>query len=325
MPASTPTASTLAQALAIRKIASVRAAELKALPRLGLAHAHWRIGRSGLLLRVPLVASVDVNRQADAFRLLEPSGHTPRLKAVLLPDAALPFGALVVQEIRGRSPRVPADLRAIAVALAAIHGVAVPPENVGGEPFIATLAVIERNFAAGRRALAPEARKLFAAELDWARHFAKHNATALRDAQRTPVLTDAHPRNFVINRRGRAIAVDLEKVLIGAPEIDLAHTLLPAAIAWGRSGERVTAADRQRFLDTYVRRRDPAGAVAIFHRLPALQRLTWLRTTAAFAAIKTTEADRQLDPAARTVARRAIRQALDLKTLMAARRAWAGA
>jgi len=133
---------------------------------------------------------------------------------------------------------------------------------------------------------------------------------ALRAAPRALVLTDAHPRNFIIDRNGRAIAVDLEKALYGAPGIDLAHAMLPAAIAWGRAGERVTDADRADFVAAYFAWRGNAAMREIAPLLEPMRRLTALRTAAAFAAIRTTGADRPLAPAARTIARRAIAAAL---------------
>src|SRR6185437_15101993 len=96
----------------------------------GLAHRHWRLRGQGILLRVPLAggsgAAAILERQAEAFRRMSGSGHTPRLHGVLRPSAHLPGGALLVEEIRGTAPVVPRDIAALATALAAIHDLKLP-------------------------------------------------------------------------------------------------------------------------------------------------------------------------------------------------------
>lgn len=326
----TPTRNSLARALSAQgSYGVVHPGDLVELPRHGLMHRHWRASGTGVLLRVPVAAAAKLNMQAEAFLRLAASRHVPMLHHVLQPDEGLPFGALAIEEIRGRVPRVPRDLEAIAAALAAIHSVPVPPEAQRGpldspeEPFAATLAVIERNFAAGAASFGRRSREVLETELAWARDFAARHPPALSAGPRALVLTDAHPRNFIIARDGRAVAVDLEKAQYGAPGIDLAHAILPAAIAWGRTGERLTDTDRHHFLAAYFERRGKEAERGIVPFLPSMRRLTWLRTTAAFAAIKASGAERALDPRARDIARRAITAALDPRNIAAMRRALA--
>jgi len=308
----------------------VAATDLVPLARRGLAHLHWRIRGRGLVLRVPVGREPDLlARQAETFRRMAPSGHTPRLHGVVAASDRLPGGALVVEEIRGRDPVVPRDLPALAAALAAIHGLPLPPEAARAplaspaEPFQATLATIERHLELAWPSLPADVRAPLAAARDEARAYAARHAAALAAAPRALVITDAHPRNFIVRADGRAICVDLEKALYGAPAIDLAHATLPAAVAWGRAGERLTAADRQRFLAAYFRRRGPAAAQAIEPWLGPMSALVWLRTTAAFAAFQAGGAARILGPDARRIAQRAITSALDPKALAAHRPQWA--
>ena len=305
------------------------ATDLVPLARRGLAHLHWRLRGKGLLLRVPVDGVPDLlARQAETFRRMAPSGHTPRLHGVIAASERLPGGALVVEAVRGRDPVVPRDLLAIAAALAAIHDLPLPPPDARppllspADPFQATLATIERHLDLAWPALPAAVRAPLAAAREEARAYAMQHAAALAAAPRALVITDAHPRNFIIRADGRAICVDLEKALYGAPAIDLAHATLPAAIAWGRAGERVTQADRQRFLAAYFRGRGPAAA-AIKPWLGPMTSLVWLRTTAAFAAFQTGGAARILGPAARRIAERAIARALDPKELAAHRPEWA--
>ncbi len=304
----------------------IQPGDLTALPRLGLAHLHWRIRGTGKLLRVPLVPSVDLKRQATAFERLAKSGHVPALHAVLPPREGLPLGALLVDEIDGHAPELPRDFSALARTLAAIHELPVParrgPLDTPDDPFAATLETIERNFATGDRDLAPKTRKLLMSEIRWARGFAAKNAKLLRRAPRALVLTDTHPRNFIIDDKGTAFAVDLEKTLYGAPAIDIAHAMLPAAIAWGKADERVGEADRRRFLMTYFLLRGPKVEQAMRPLLKPMLRLTWLRTTVAFAAIAATGAEKALGSAARATAQEAIAAALDPRRIARSREAW---
>jgi aminoglycoside phosphotransferase (APT) family kinase protein len=327
---STPTRTSLARALTAQGgHGIVHPGDLVELPRQGLMHRHWRSTGTGVVFRVPVAASAKLDVQAEGFLRLAASHHVPILFQVLQPDEGLPFGALAVEEIRGRQPRVPRDLTAIAEALAAIHSVPMPPPSQRAplesseEPFAATLAVVERNFAAGAASFGRRAREVFETELAWARDFAARFPPALAAGPRALVLTDAHPRNFIITRDGRAVAVDLEKVQYGAPGIDLAHAILPAAISWGRAGERLTEADRHRFFAAYFERRGRDAERGIVPFLPSMRRLTWLRTTAAFAAIKASGAEWALDPRARDLARRAIAATLDPRNIAAMRRALA--
>src|ERR1700730_9641694 len=99
----------------------------------GVNHDHYRLGGAGLVLRVPRAtpwagdAAAQLAGEATAFQRAEPAGVTPRLIAALPPTAELPRGALVVEEIVGRLPRLPRDLPAIADALARLHSLPMPP------------------------------------------------------------------------------------------------------------------------------------------------------------------------------------------------------
>ena len=301
--------------------ARVRPETLEELPRSGLAHRHWKLRGRGLVLRVPILpgARAALDRQAAIFERAAASGHTPSLQAVLRPSRLLPAGALLVEAVGGRMPRVPDDLPALATALAVIHRLKLPrvraPIPAADEPFAATLALIEQNLERGASALTPDIRDILDEQRHWARHFAREHAKTLRAAPRTLIVTDAHPRNFVVAADGRAVCLDLERGQYACPAIDLAHAILPIAIAWGRSGERLTPADRRRFLDTYFRRRGPRAARALRPWLRPFARLIALRTTAAYAAFKASGAERVLGPEAQALARKAIIHTLDADRL----------
>ncbi|UEM02687.1 aminoglycoside phosphotransferase family protein [Skermanella rosea] len=223
----------------------VRLEDLTPLPTTGLAHDHVRVAGHGVLLRVPrqsqlgLSAASNLTYQAACFERAGAGGHVPGLHAVMLPEATVPMGALVVDEIVGRPPVLPADLPAIVRALASIHGLPVPPPPARrplrdqDDPVGATLREVTAQArhldAAG---LHPEARAAVAEELAWAESFARRSG-------RPPVTLisfDAHPGNFLIAGSGpapgTAVLVDLEKARYGAAGFDLAHATLYTSTTW---------------------------------------------------------------------------------------------
>ena len=135
---------------------TLTAADLKPLPATGTAHGHVRLP-NGLLARVAYAhegdatAATRLATQAEAFRHLAPSGRTPRLHDVIGPRPGLPGGALIVDLIEGRAPRLPEELALMADTLARIHALPLPAANSPiprqKNPFVETLAAIEQNAA----------------------------------------------------------------------------------------------------------------------------------------------------------------------------------
>ena len=102
---------------------ALSAADLKPLPATGTAHGHVCLP-SGLLARVAYAHEGDPSvaarlaTQAEAFRHLAPAHRTPRLHGVIEPRPGLPGGALIVDFIEGRAPRLPDELALMADTLA---------------------------------------------------------------------------------------------------------------------------------------------------------------------------------------------------------------
>jgi aminoglycoside phosphotransferase (APT) family kinase protein len=260
----------------------VRPDEVEKLREKGAAHTHWRLGKTGLLLRVPRLSQwgmgpeENLAYQVACFRRAEPSGATPRLAEVIEPSPSLPRGALAVEEIVGRVPRLPDDLPAIAAALAAIHALPVPPTRAPlvehtPDPLGATAAALEAQRALLDEVAMPEATK---------RALAKE--LARMEPAPSPVTlvgTDTHPGNFIVRGDGHAVLVDLEKSLYGAPAIDLAHATLPTSTLWDMDvatelSPAATAAFYATWLDTVPK--DLAASVR--ESLGPARRITFLRT-----------------------------------------------
>ncbi|MBI3710662.1 MAG: hypothetical protein HY246_23705 [Proteobacteria bacterium] len=238
----------------------------------------------------------------------------------------------MVDEIIGRPPKLPAELALLAAALAAIHSVPVPapserpPLRDPADAFAATLTALEGDvpFLAGAR-LAGAALPQIEEELSWARQYIAANTAGPLRMGCNLVVTDAHPGNFLISGDRHAVFLDLEKMLYGAPAIDLAHaTSLPALLWDADVAVRLSRDDVRGFYRAYfVHRGDWAKDGMLPWLLPA-RRLTWLRTTLAFARFRAQDAIARLAPRAASQAHRAIDTALDPLTISEIRQDWLG-
>ena len=261
----------------------------EALPATGTAHGHVRLA-DGRLARVAYTwdndstAAARLHVQAEAFRFLQPAGRTPHLHEVVEPQPGLPGGALIVDFIEGQAPCLPGELAAMAETLAKIHALPLPPASSPmpwqKNPFLETLEAIELNAMRFLDKAVPDsgARAEIAEELRLMRGMAL--AFAKRAQPLTVALADTHPGNFIVDCDGLAWFVDLEKVHIGSPAIDLAHATLPTSTLWYPDvGKLLTAADVNAFQDAYLARIEKKKVEALMPWLQPMRRLTWLRTT----------------------------------------------
>lgn len=322
--------------------ADARDCTVEPLPVRGLQHRHYRLqglrrdGKS-LLLRVPrqsfwrLPPQENLAYQVAAFERTAPSGRTPRLFGVIVPNADLPMGALIVEEIVGRPPRLPADFEALAETLFAVHSLPLPqvtaPLIDQADPIKATIDLIGAQATAIAEAeIAPRARGAIEEELAWARQFAQDAAE--RTQPRTLVFTDTQPGNFVVQEDGHAIGVDLEKSMYGAPAIDLAHLTIGPSIGWDPAvAIRVGLREVAHFYDAYLARAEPSYREALRPWLAPMRRMTWLRTVTIFSKMKAewlrgTWSGEDLEPGFRDHVLRHIARCHDADEIAAMRRDW---
>lgn len=216
-------------------------APLECLPDKGLAHAHVRLAGTGLLARIPKQSQLNLAPQHNlayqraCFERAEPSGRTPALRGWLPVSQQLPRGALLVQEIQGRPPALPADLPALAETLARIHRLPLPasddraPLLNAADPLRALtgeIAAQAQHFEAAQLQL--DAAAAVQAQLD---RLQAAVAGAARP-QVTLVCLDSHPGNFLLQEDGAAMLVDLEKCRYAYPGLDLAHATLYTSTTW---------------------------------------------------------------------------------------------
>ncbi len=317
-----------------------------ALPATGTAHGHVRLA-DGRLARIAYAwegdstAAARLHVQADAFRYLQPAGRTPSLHEVVEPRPGLPGGALIVDFIEGSAPRVPDQLDAMAEALARIHSLPLPPAGASmprqKNPFLETLDAAEPYAMRYLDKAVPDsgARAEIAEELRLMRGMAL--AFARRTQPLSVALADTHPGNFIVDHADIAWFVDLEKVHVGSPAIDLAHATLPTSTLWHPDvGKMLTAAEVRAFNEAYLARVGRKRAEALAPWLMPMRRLTWLRTTLFMArwraetraprdpANTSQWSDSGLDPQMKQHIDARIDQCFERETIRAIRAEWSG-
>lgn len=271
--------------------ADVSVSALEPMRAKGLNHAHVRIRGTGAILRIPRLsafgfeADVNLAYQVTCFSRAAESGHVPRLIGSIAPQDGIPWGALIISEILGGTPPIPESLPGIARALAALHALPVPdaparaPIPSHEDPVMSTLAVIETQAGfLSDAGLEPGAHAQIDEELDRARALAADISGV--DMPITLVGTDTHPGNFMRRMDGTAIFVDLEKMLYGAPAIDLAHATVYTSTMW--DADVATALwpdDVAGFYAAYFDAMPSGLADRIRPWCGPLRRFTWLRTT----------------------------------------------
>lgn len=316
----------------------------EALPATGTAHGHVRL-KDGRLARIAYAYEDDptavarLHLQAEAFRHLAPAGRTPRLHDVVEPRPGLPGGALIVDFIDGRAPRLPDELEVMAETLARLHSLPRPapgsPIPRQDHPFRTTLDVVEqgaRRFL-DRAVADPAVRSEILEELELMQGMAV--TLAHRPQPLSIALADTHPGNFIVDDDGLAWFVDLEKVHVGSPAIDLAHATLPTSTLWHPDvGKVLSRAEVGHFYETYLAQIGETRAAGLRPWLQAMRRLTWLRTTMFMARWKVqTEAPRDpsdpspwsdagLSPGMRAHLRSRIALSFERETIRSIRAEW---
>lgn len=322
----------------VARALGIPAGRLSAAPVPGRVHDHWRLqaDEGALLVRVPKLSHLGLTPraaliyEAQAFRRAAGGGTTPRLHRILRVGPGLPWGALVVDAIDGRPPRLPDDLPAVGRALAGVHGLPLPPP-VRRRPLLDPedpvgylLGVVRDQLEPVRERLAPAVRRLLEAETAAA-------LAAMPPSRPEPrlALADTHPGNFMVRADGTAVMIDVERPVYDSPAVDLAHASLPTSLTWdpavtGTGGR----GDVVRFHNAWAAAVPAEVAGAARPHVLAYRRLVWLRTTSwacAWAARHDLGAALESpEPSTAGLARRLARF-VDPAMMEAARDQWAGA
>jgi aminoglycoside phosphotransferase (APT) family kinase protein len=227
----------------------------------------------------------------------------------------------------------------MADTLARIHALPLPPAGSSiprqENPFVETLTAIEQNAARflDKAVADPAARAGIAEELGLMRGMAAD--IGQRRQPLSVALADTHPGNFLVDGKGIAWFVDLEKVHVGSPAIDLAHATLATSTLWHPDVGKVLSRDEVAgFYGQYLGKVGKRQAEALAPWLQPMRRLTWLRTTLFMArwrvqtraprdpADATQWSDAGLAPAMKAHIDRSIDRCFQRETIQAIRAEW---
>jgi hypothetical protein len=262
-----------------------RDAALELLPDKGLAHHHVRLVGTGALARMPkqsqlgLDALANLACQRACFERAYASGCTPQYLGFLPVSVDLPRGALLVQEIVGRSALLPADLSGIALSLAALHTLALPPAFARApllnavDP-LAMLADEISDQAAHGSAVSLNSEVALTLSREMAR--LRRLCSASPRPERRLIAFDAHPGNFIVDGEGKSVLVDLEKCRYSYPGLDLAHATLYTSTTWDVDARAsLTVRELLDFYAAWSAAVGPSSAGAQAWHVP-LRRAMWL-------------------------------------------------
>ena len=262
-----------------------RDAALEPLPDKGLAHHHVRLVGAGALARIPkqsqlgLGADANLAYQRACFERACASRCTPRFFGYLPISSELPRGALLVQEIVGRSVLLPADLQRMARTLASVHALALPPASSKAplldavDPLTALADEITEQAAyVSAVSLDNEVALTLNRELAQLRRLCSASARP----ERRLIAFDAHPGNFIVDGQGTAVLVDLEKCRYSYPGLDLAHATLYTSTTWDvDTRASLSVRELLEFYAVWSAAAKPLSAGAQAWHLP-LRRAMWL-------------------------------------------------
>ncbi|MYL22299.1 aminoglycoside phosphotransferase family protein [Halomonas alkaliantarctica] len=246
----------------------------------GLAHDHVWMHRDGddWVARLPkqsqmnLPPTENLAYEAACYERASAGGHAPRLHGLLPVSDTLPRGCLLVDAIEGQLASLPQDLARIAETLASLHALPRPDSP-------APLLAPKNPWQAMREEVARQGEWLEKADLSAdvvARIRGELDAlpAVLPDAEPCLISFDTHPGNFLVDGRGRAVLVDLEKCRYGLPGIDLAHTSLYTSTTWDVNTQAVLSLEEVAAF--YRHWQDRMGEAPSTQTLIACRRATWL-------------------------------------------------
>lgn len=214
-----------------------------------------------LLLRINTGSQMHLEDQigyeAEALKLLEGSGRTPK---VLFADGSkelIDYGILVMEFLPGGSIdyRNDEDMRGVVACLSDIHAMQMPKENsliAPGDLLQAMLDECEDMFKVyANSELADDVVKSRIRRLLDAGHVMKKKAN-LSSPYLCCINTELNSTNFLADKEnGHVYLIDWEKPLYGDPAQDLGHLLTPTTTFW--KTDIVYAGDEvDRILEMYV-------------------------------------------------------------------------
>ncbi len=241
-----------------------------------------------LVLRVNRGSQLHLDKQisyeANALRMLEASGRTPKLYYLDDSGKYSEEGILVMDFLPGSALNYEMDLRKAAAVLADIHSLKFPENNGLIEPSDPVAAMLK------------ECHEMFSVYLSWDGADAYvsdrlsemlsygellHKEKSMESPCKCIINTELNSSNFLIDGDRGAYLVDWEKPLIGDPAQDLGHFLVPTTTFF-KTDTILDYNDMVDFISDYIDRVDGRyntegllGRSLYYARITVLRGLTW--------------------------------------------------
>lgn len=241
------------------------------------------------LLRVNCGSQMHLKHQieyeAHALKLLEPSGRTPKVYYVDGSLEHLDHGVLVMKYLPGKALDYRKDLEKAALVLADIHSMPVPEEHgliAPENPLRAILEECEEMVKTYMESPLGSAHTKERIRFLLDRGWEKLTACDAKSGETYHCLinTELNSTNFLVGEEGDYL-IDWEKPLYGEPAQDLGHFLAPTTTFW-KTDVILTPEEIRAFCDSYVEkvagRFDTEGLwerVQAFIPITCLRGITW--------------------------------------------------
>lgn len=226
-----------------------------------------------------------IEYEANALRLLENSGRTPKLYSVMNREEAPGEGALIEEYIPGEllDYNNPNHMMGAAVCLADIHSLQIPLDNGLIEPQNSLKAILdecEDMIDVYMKSDIPEARDKSRLRRLLDRAWKLVPETQDNNKYKCCISTELNSSNFIVNDNFVKL-VDWEKPLYGDPAQDLGHFLAPTTSYWKM--DVIFSQDTiEEFIDEYIKavdgRFDTTGIkerTMDFITITCLRGMTW--------------------------------------------------
>lgn len=229
----------------------------------GENHKNYRfthpVSGQELVLRVNYKSEMRLKNQIgyeyEALKMLEPTGHVPKVCYVDDRKDLFPRGILVMEFLQGRPLDYARDLKQAARALADIHSMPVPKEMKLIEiptPIRGILQECEEMFGVYRRS--PFANEHTIKRIEDLRWIAHERAEQLQPTayDKVCINTELNNHNFIVDEQtGFVYVIDWEKPLLGDPAQDLGHMLTPTTSFW-KTDVILSEQQVEQFAEDYV-------------------------------------------------------------------------
>lgn len=218
-----------------------------------------------MILRINEASQMELYNQieyeANALKILEKTGRTPRVFYVDNTRRYYEKGILVMEYLNGRKLSYDKDVKTAIEILIDIHRCKLDDRTQLIRPkegFAFVLDECEKMFSVYEESTYKdlEISKLIRNLLDMGKEIAIEHEELLKSSYKTIINTELNSSNFLINEDEISYLIDWEKPVIASPSQDIGHFLAPTTTFF-RSDKIFTLEEIREYIDTYIEMAKP--------------------------------------------------------------------